>query len=125
MPFPNDKNLAADKDSWLAKAVDQKLLESTSYSICSFYEGFTVLQIFGEESKEYFFGNYFNGRYCGHIYMGRKFTQVEVAAACNIYMPPELKDLHEYELKFGDKVWYHVYTEDQYAWIFNQVVTKV
>lgn len=125
MPFPEHDILPADKDSWLAKAVDQKLLEFTPYSFCSFYKGFTVLQIQGIQSKEYFFGNYFNGKYCGCIYPGEKFSQLQAAKICEIYMPKTLEELEDYKLKYCEEIWYINFPISQYAWIYNRVLTEV
>lgn len=123
--FPEHNILPADQDSWFSKSIEQKLLEFTPYSMCSFYAGFTILQVYGEESKEYFFGNYFNGEYCGCIYSGDKFTHLEVAKICEVFMPKKIEDLKQYIIDFGDKVWYYQPPLEQYAWIFNRVLIKL
>ena len=125
MSFPDHKILPADKSSWLSAALEQKLLEFSPYTICEFYQGFDVLQLYGNESKEYIFGNYFNGKYCGYIYLGDKYSLEEVSKICEIYMPKNWKDVSEYHLKFSSEIWYNKLKPSQYAWIFNKVLQKI
>lgn len=125
MSFPENKILPADNDSWISKGLEQKLLQFTPYQICSFYTDFQVVQIQGEESKEYFFGNYYQGKYCGHIYFGDKFDQIQAAKICEVYMPKKLTDLTEYAQKYSGVVWYCRYQTTQYAWIFDKILQKI
>jgi hypothetical protein len=124
MIFPEHNILPADKDSWLSKEVNQKLIEFTPFAMCSFYEGFQVLQIQGIESQEYFFGNYFNGEYKGYIYLGTKFSQLDAAKVCELYMPKKWDEIFEYFKKYGDKIYYSKYPDSQYAWIFKKILKK-
>ena len=125
MSYPEHKILHADKDSWLSKACDQRLIEFTPYALCSFYKGFNVIQMYGLESKEYFFGNYFNGKYCGCIYSGTAFTQVEAARLCDAYMPKNYQDLNKSRIEFCEKVSFDEIPISQYAWIYDRVLTKM
>ncbi len=125
MEYPEHNILPAGECSWLGKAIDQKLLEFTPYTLCSFYKGFTVLQMRGEESKEYFFGNYFNGKYCGHIYCGEQFSQIEAAEICQAFMPKDIQELKECVINFCDKVSYFLFPQSQYAWIYDRVISEV
>ncbi|WP_312390854.1 hypothetical protein [Chryseobacterium sp.] len=125
MEFPEHNILPADQESWLGKALEQKLIEFTPYTLCSFYKGFTVLQMYGEESKEYFFGNYFNGIYCGYIYCGDKFTQLEAARICDAYMPKDIRELRKCAVEFCEKVSFYQFPTTQYAWIYDRVISKV
>ena len=125
MSFPDHKILPADKSSWLSAAFEQKKIEFSPFKICSFYSELEVIQIQGEESKEYFFGNYYQGKYCGHIYFGDKYNQVQAAKICDVYMPPELSQLNEFAKKYGGVVWYCRYDPSQYAWIFDKILQKI
>lgn len=104
--------------------IDQKLLEFKPYAICSAYQGFEVVQIQGIESKEFFFGNYFNGKFTGYIYCGEMFTQKEAFLVCQEYLPDHLEDLDEYDEIYRDKIWYLKLPSSQYAWICEKVLLK-
>lgn len=125
MKFPEHKIIPADQESWIGKAIEHKLLEFTPFTICSFYKGFTVLQMYGEESKEYFFGNYFNGKYCGYIYAGNVFTQLEAARVCEKLMPKDLSDLQDYIIENCEKVSYSQFPMSQYAWIYDRILSEI
>ena len=124
MPYPEHKTLPPDWETF-KKTLHQKRIESSPYVMCSFYEGFHVIQIQGKKSKEYFFGSYFNGKYCGHIYMGSKYSQLDAAKICEYYMPKQFSEIDEYSEKHEENMWYFVPPMSQYAWIFNRVLTKI
>lgn len=125
MSYPEHKSILSDPESWLWKALDQKLIEFTPYAMCSFYKGFNVIQMYGLESKEYFFGNYFNGKYCGCIYSGTVFSQVEAARLCDAYMPKDFSELKRARIENCEKVSYDVFPASQYAWIYDRVISKI
>ncbi len=125
MEFPEHNIIPAGQESWFGKAVEQKLLEFTPFTICSFYKGFTVLQMYGEESKEYFFGNYFNGKYCGCIYAGNVFTQLEAARVCEKLMPKNISELKNYIIENSEKVSYTHFPMTQYAWIYDRIISEI
>ncbi|WP_278380964.1 hypothetical protein [Chryseobacterium arthrosphaerae] len=125
MSYPEHNIVPADQDSWFGKALEQKLIEFTPYTLCSFYKGFTVLQMYGEESKEYFFGNYFNGKYCGYIYVGNVFSQLEAASVCEQLMPKDLSELKKCIIENCEKVSYSHFPMSQYAWIYDRVISKI
>lgn len=123
--FPNHNILPADEDSWLTKAMNQKLIEFTPNSFCSFYKNFEVLQIQGLETGEYIFGNYHNGKYTGYIYIGNRYTHEEASEVSRCFMPTTIDLLEEYRLKFCEKINYYKFEVDQYAWIFQRALSKV
>lgn len=81
--------------------------------------------MYGEESKEYFFGNYFNGKYCGYIYAGNVFTQLEAARVCEKLMPKDLSDLQDYIIENCEKVSYSQFPTSQYAWIYDRILSEI
>lgn len=105
--------------------IDQQLLEFQPQVICTAYQGFEVLQIQGLDSKEYWFGNYFKGKYCGYIYWGDKFTHKQSFVVCKEYMPPHLDLLDEYDEKYGHKIWYKKIDTAEYAWLCEKLLVKI
>lgn len=124
MPFPKSP-LHNDPADMLRSlhGTGQKLICFNPMFFCEFFEGMDVLQVYGEESKEYIFGLYFSGKYCGHVYFGEKFTQEKLAEICSVLMPPTWDKIQEYVNNCAG-VWYYKYDQSQYAWIYEKVITK-
>ena len=124
MPFPKNQLLPNTENPLLSDML-QKRIGFSPLVLCEFYEGFEVLQIQGNESKEYFFGNYFNGKYCGHIYFGEKYTQIEAAKLCNKFMPKNWDQIQQYVNDYGSEVWYWKFHQSQYAFLLQNVLQKI
>lgn len=126
MPFPKNKILPNNEDA--LKAVRGKTIKKLEFSplfFCEFFEGMEVLQLQGQNSKEYLYGLYWSGKLVGHCYFGELYSQKEVTALIKKYMPPTYDELHEYYKNFGDEIWYYKHSSTAYAWIYEQVLQKV
>lgn len=124
MPFPKN-NLLPNPENPLLSEMLQKRIGFSPLVICDFYEGFEVLQIYGNESKEYIFGNYWNGNFVGFIYLGDKWDLKKVTEICEIYMPKKWDEIWDYHIKYGDKIWYHKYPNSHYAFVMEKTLKKL
>lgn len=122
--FPKN-NLLPNTENPLLSMLNQKSIGFSPLVFCEFYQGFQVLQIQGIETKEYIFGNYFNGKYSGHIYFGDVLSQTEVAKICELYMPKYWHQIKDYVILHCEKTWYYKFHQSQYAFVLENVLQKV
>lgn len=92
---------------------------------CEFFEGKQVLQLQGKESKEFIHGIYRFNEFVGFVYLGNKFSLVDVAKLCEVYMPKHLCFLDDYVDKYWDEIWYWKFCESQYAFVYQSVIKKI
>lgn len=129
IPFPK-QNILADpeiernisNDHWRAQA--QKRIDFSPFNICEFFIDMEVLQIYGEETKEYVFGLYKCGRLIGTAYFGDLYTDKDLYLIKRDYIPEKWDDINEY-VKEKEGVWYCTFHQSQYAWIYDRILTKV
>lgn len=124
MKFPRHKMDIESKNQFLQQ-LHQKRIGFSPFVFCEFFQGMDVLQIYGHNSGEYFFGIYDSaGNYIGHVYFGSKFNQEAVAKICNICMPKKYYDVWEYVKNHSD-VSYYKFDKSQYAFVLESVLKKV
>lgn len=122
--FPKN-NLLPNSENPMLKMLHQKSIGFSPLVFCEFYQGFQVLQIQGIKTGEYIFGNYFNGEYCGHIYLGTDLNQTEVAKKCEKFMPKKWSEINEYVIKHCEKIHYWKFHPTQYAFVLENVLQKL
>ncbi|WP_018676098.1 hypothetical protein [Riemerella columbina] len=116
------------KDSNVAKknilGYAPKMIGLVPLSICEFFSEMYVIQLQSRETKEYIYGIYLNNKLVGHCYFGTKYTYTHQLKIINEYMPPEYDQAKEYSLKHSN-IWYSYFAPEQYAWIYQKVITKI
>lgn len=120
----NQKILPANETPEL-KELSLKKIGFDPLYFCEFFEGKKILQIYGEESKEYIHGIYRYDEFCGFVYLGEKLSWKEVAEIADFYFPKHLCYLQDYVNKFWGKIWYWEFDQNQYAFIYQRVVKKI
>jgi hypothetical protein len=126
MKFPKHNIQRADLDHPFFQELHQKRIGFSPLVFCEFFQGMEVLQIYGEESKEYFFAIYFSGNLIGHIYLGDTFSDEDLATIKDKYFPPTWDQIYEY-VKTTSGVWYHKCEPSQYAFVLQEpnIVKKI
>lgn len=124
MGFPKHNILPADCEHPLFKQLHQKRLGFSPYTFCEFFQGFDVLQIYGEKTKEYIFALYFNGNLVGHVYFGDVLTDKDIRYVQKNFMPPTWSQIDEF-VKKTSEVWYSKFAPSQYAFVFDRILEKV
>ncbi|PIE50736.1 MAG: hypothetical protein CSA38_01860 [Flavobacteriales bacterium] len=102
----------------------QKQIGFSPLVICSFFEGFDVLQVYSEISKEYVYAIYWAEKLVGHIYMGEMYSDYDIIKISEKIFPPNLSDLDNYINK-AKGIWYHKYPNNHYAFILDKVLKKI
>lgn len=102
-----------------------KRIEFAPMFYCEFFEGMEVIQMQSKKTNEYVFGIYWCCRLVGHCYFGNLYDANRLQEIIRAYMPPTLEDVGKYDLEFGSEIWYYRYTAQQYAWIYQNVITKI
>lgn len=108
-----------NRNNPLFKKLYQKRIGFSPLLFCEFFQGMDVLQIYGEESKEYFFAIYFSGNLVGHIYFGEKFSNTDLARIIEKYFPPTWDQIYDY-VKNNSGVWYYKFDSTQYAYVLQE-----
>lgn len=93
-------------------------------TFCEFFQGMDVLQLMGEETKQYVFGLYWAGRLVGTVYFGDLYTKDQVLALEKEFFPPTWDEIGKY-VKSKDGVWYSKMHPSQYAFVFENVLKKI
>lgn len=115
-----EKNIS--DDHWQAQA--QKRIDFSPFNICEFFTDMEVLQIFGEETKEYVFGLYKSGLLIGTAYFGSLYSDKDLLQIKREFIPEKWDDIPNY-VKEKSGVWYYKFHQSQYAWIYDRVLTKI
>ncbi|WP_300685499.1 hypothetical protein [Chryseobacterium sp.] len=113
-PFPKHKILQEP----------QKRIDFCPILICEFFTDMEVLQVFGEETKEYIFGLYKSGLLIGTAYFGNLYNDKDLLQIKREFIPEKLDDVQKY-VKEKSGVWYSKFHQSQYAWISDRIITKV
>ncbi len=116
--FPNHNIQRADPDHPLFREMQQKQLGFSPLVFCDFFQGMDVLQIYGEETKQYFFAIYFSGKLIGHIYDGDMFTDEELVGIKEKYFPPLWNMIDEF-VNSTTGAWYRKWDQSQYAFVLQ------
>ncbi len=125
MPFPKTKSKQTPEAQKAAlQGLQIKKQQDFPLFMCEFFEGFEVLQTQGIESKEYIWGIYFGNKYCGHIYLGDRWTPTGIAQICKKVMPPTWNEIDDYVFERFGKTWYWKMHPDQYSWIYEKVIVQ-
>lgn len=122
--FPKHNILPADGNHPLFVDAYQKKIGFSPLPFCEFFQGMEVLQIFGEETKEYIYALYVSGRLVGAVYFGDLYDDKEIAQLKKHYFPPTWEEIEEY-VKLKDGVWYSKMHPSQYAFVFDKVLKKI
>lgn len=112
-------NIIPDTENNLLQELNKNMNSFSPLVFCEFFQGMEVLQIYGEETKEYIFAHYFSGKLVGHTYLGSYFTESEIGTLKRNYFPPTLDMVDEY-VKKTDGIWYYKYDQSQYAFVLQQ-----
>lgn len=126
MQFSQNNIILNNEDAM--KVLQDKTIRQIGFSpmfFCEFFQGMEVLQMRGNESKEYIFGIYWSRRLVGHCYFGERYTVADLIKLVGTYMPPTIEELKEYDLKYGSDIWYCKFHPSQYAWIYDRVITPI
>ena len=124
MNFPKHQIALESKNKFLQE-LHQKSIGFSPFVFCEFFQGMTVLRVYGKTSGETFFGIYDSaGNYIGQLYFGSTFSQDKVARICNLCMPPKYSQLYEF-IKTHDDVEYLPFDNDQYAFVLEKVLQKI
>lgn len=119
MQFPKHKTLPNPENPFLQE-LQQKQIGFSPLVFCEFFQGMEVLQIYGEESKEYLFAIYFSGKLVGHVYYGQKYSDAELAILKKNLIPPTWDQIFDY-VKKTSGIWYSKFDQSQYAFVLQEV----
>jgi hypothetical protein len=117
-------NLLQNPENPLFNDWEEKQIGFSPLVFCEFFQGMEVLQVYGEQTKEYVFALYFSGKLVGHAYFGKKLTLEDIMKIQKKYFPPTWDRIQEYVKKTSD-VWYYQYHPSQYAFVMEKVLKKL
>lgn len=124
MPFPKHNIIPEGENNKLFSEIEIKKIGFSPIAICSFFEGIQVLQVQSNKNKETLFGLYFNNILVGHVYDGKRYKEEEVLEIKTKYFPKKWSNIEEYSNTI-EGIWYCKFPIDQYAWIYQRVLTKI
>lgn len=122
--FPKHNVLPIDYTHPISKALEQKRIEFSPYTFCEFFQGFDVLQLQSQATKEFIFVLYFSGQLVGHVYLGERYSKDDLLTISKDFFPPNWDLIKEYQKK-NPEVWYYKYAPSQYAFVFDKILEKV
>ncbi len=106
------------------EAQEQKQIDFSPYIFCEIFANVEVLQVYGEETKEYVFALYKGGRFIGTAYFGTLYSDKDLFIIKRDYIPENWDDIPEY-MRTISGVWYHKFETNQYAWVYDKILNKV
>lgn len=122
--YPVHSILPADDEHPLFKQLHQKRIGFSPFAFCEFFQGFDVLQMQSNATKEYIFALYFSGQLVGHVYLGDQYSEDDILTIKKQFFPPTWEDISEY-MKRNPGVWYMKYAPEQYAFVFEKCLQKI
>lgn len=81
---------------------------------CEIFKGVHVFQLQGLTSKEYVYGLYRMGKYIGHLYFGKVYSNTDLAAICEKYFPFNIDDILSYSVNYSKEVDYYLLDNELY-----------
>ena len=124
MSFPKHNIMPPGEDHPLFLDAAKKGIGFSPFVFCEFFQGMEVLQLLGEETKEYIFGLYHGGRLVGTVYFGDLYTKEQLLRLEQEFFPATWDEIPEYE-KEKSGVWYAKMHPSQYAFVFDKVLKKI
>ncbi|MFL9835009.1 hypothetical protein [Chryseobacterium terrae] len=124
MSFPKHKILPANGDHPLFAEAYRKRIGFSPLTFCEFFQGMDVLQVMGEETKEYIYGLYFGGRLVGTAYFGNLYSDEMLLKIKKEFFPTNWEDIQKY-VREKSGVWYAKMHPSQYAFVFDKVLKKI
>lgn len=122
--FPKHNILPADAAHPLFKEMEQKKIGFSPFVFCEFFQGMEVLQVKGEETKEYVYGIYAGGRLVGTVYFGDLYNEEQLLKIKQNFFPPTWDEIQNYVNSISG-VWYAKMHPSQYAFVFDKVLKKI
>lgn len=122
--FPKHNILPPDAEHPLFRDAYQKRIGFSPLPFCEFFQGMDVLQIMGEETKEYIYALYFAGRLVGTAYFGDLYDEDQLLRIKKEFFPPTWEEIYDY-VKEKSGVWYYKMHPSQYAFVFDKVLKKI
>lgn len=101
-----------------------KMIGFTPMAFCDFFENLNVIQTYSEKHKEYIQGIYFQGKLVGHIYLGSKYTDLQILEIVEKKMPKEYDQMLDY-VKDNANISYCKYDHSHYAFVYENIIKKV
>jgi len=122
--FPKHNILPPKGDNPIFNEMYQKKIDFHPLPFCEFFQGMDVLQIYGQETKEYIYALYFNSRLVGHVYHGDLYSEKQILQIKEQFFPPTWEEIQNY-VNETSGVWYAKMHQSQYAFVFDRVLKKI
>lgn len=116
--FPKHNTLRPDNTHPLFEEMSRKRIGFSPLPFCEFFQGMEVLQIKGEETKEYVFALYAGGRLVGTVYFGDLYSDEQLLQIKQKFFPPTWDEIQNYVNEISG-VWYYKMHPSQYAFVLE------
>lgn len=116
--FPKHNTLRPDNTHPLFEEMNRKNIGFSPLVLCEFFQGMEVLQVMGEETKEYMYAIYFSGRLVGSVYFGVLYTEDQQVRIKKEFFPPTWDEIQNYVNNISG-VWYYKLHPSQYAFVLE------